>query len=220
MVHQERMIVGISGASGVIYGVRLLEVLRERTNFECDVIMTPTAELTLRLETKYRRSDVKRVAHRLHDHRNLAASISSGSVQTAGMIIAPCSMRTLGAVVNSLNDNLLVRAADVCLKERRPLVLMIRETPLHLGHLRLLVQAAEIGAVILPPVPAFYQRPKTIDDLIMHSIGKALDQFGVDVRAFRRWQAPVRKAARPRRSAPKARLTVASGRREKRGLVG
>ncbi|MFQ5667325.1 MAG: UbiX family flavin prenyltransferase [Candidatus Binatia bacterium] len=183
-----RIIIGLSGASGVIYGVRLLEVLRERTDMECHVVMTRIAELTLRVETRYRTNDIEQLAHRLYDCSNLAAAISSGSFRTAGMIVAPCSVRTLGALVNSIDDNLLVRAADVCLKERRPVVLLVRETPLHLGHLRLMAQAAEMGAVILPPVPAFYHRPKTIDDLVLHTVGKSLDQFGIDVQAFRRWQ--------------------------------
>jgi len=184
----KRLIIGLSGASGVIYGIRLLEILRERTDIECHVVMTHAAKLTLRVETRYRLSDVQRLAHRFYDFRNLAAALSSGSFRTAGMIIAPCSVRTLGALVNSIDNNLLVRAADVCLKERKPVVLLVRETPFHIGHLRLMVRAAEMGAVILPPVPAFYHKPETIDDLVLHTVGKALDQFGIDVKAFRRWQ--------------------------------
>ena len=185
---EKRLIVGISGASGAIYAVRLLQVIRERTDLETHVVVSPTAELTLKLETPYTIKDIEKLAHRIYAYTNVAAAIASGSFLVRGMIIAPCSVRTLGAIANSLGDNLLVRAADVCLKESRRVVLMLRETPLHLGHLRLMVRAAENGAVLLPPVPAFYHQPKSIDDLVMHTVGKALDQFGVDVQAFRRWQ--------------------------------
>lgn len=188
MTGEKRIIIGISGASGVIYGIRLLELLRERTDFETHLVISPTAELALRIETKYQVADLKRLAHRFHDYKNVAAAISSGSFLTTGMIIAPCSVRTLGALVNSIDDNLLVRAADVCLKESRRVILLVRETPLHIGHLRLMVRAAEMGAVLLPPVPAFYHNPTTIEDLVLHTVGKALDQFGIDVQAFRRWQ--------------------------------
>lgn len=185
---EKRIIIGISGASGVIYGIRLLELLRERTDFETHLVISPTAELAIRIETDYHVADIKQLAHRFHNYENVAAAISSGSFLTTGMIIAPCSVRTLGALVNSIDDNLLVRAADVCLKESRRVVLLVRETPLHIGHLRLMVRAAEMGAILLPPVPAFYHNPTTIDDLVLHTVGKALDQFGIDVQAFRRWQ--------------------------------
>ncbi len=188
MAPTNRIIVGISGASGTIYGIRLLQLLRERTDFETHVVVSPSAELAMRIETKFSLEDVKRLAHRFYDYNNVAAAISSGSFLTTGMIVAPCSVRSLGALVNSLGDNLLVRAADVCLKENRRVVLLLRETPLHIGHLRLMVRAAEMGAVLLPPVPAFYHNPTTIDDIVLHTVGKALDQFGIDVKAFRRWQ--------------------------------
>lgn len=184
----KRLIVGISGASGVVYAIRLLQILRERTDFETHVVMSPTAELTLRVETKYSTDEVKQLAHRWYDFDNVAAAISSGSFLTRGMVIIPCSVRSLGALVNSLGNNLLVRAADVCLKEKRRVVLVVRETPLHVGHLRLMVNAAEMGAVVLPPVPAFYHNPNSIDDIVLHTVGKVLDQFGIDVQAFRRWQ--------------------------------
>lgn len=184
----KRIIVGISGASGVIYAIRLLEVLRERTDLETHVVLSPSAEMTLRVETSYRKEDVQRLAHRYYDYGNVAAAIASGSFLTRGMVIAPCSIRSVGALANSLGDNLIVRAADVCLKENRRVVLLVRETPLHVGHLKLLVRVAEMGAVVLPPVPAFYHEPRNIDDIVMHTIGKVLDQFGIDVQAFRRWQ--------------------------------
>lgn len=184
----KRLIVGISGASGVIYAIRLLEVLRERTDLETHVVLSPSAEMTLRVETPYRKEDVQRLAHRFYDYHNVAAAIASGSFLTSGMVIAPCSIRSVGALANSLGDNLIVRAADVCLKENRRVVLLVRETPLHVGHLKLLVRVAEMGAVVLPPVPAFYHEPESVDDIVMHTIGKVLDQFGIDVQAFRRWQ--------------------------------
>jgi flavin prenyltransferase len=188
MEGDKRIIIGISGASGVIYGIRLLQLLRERTDFETNLVISPTAELAVRIETDYEIADTKRLAHRSHNYENVAAAISSGSFLTAGMIIAPCSVRTLGALVNSIDDNLLVRAADICLKESRRVVLLVRETPLHIGHLRLMVRAAEMGAVLLSPVPAFYHNLASIDDIVLHTVGEALDQFHIDVQAFRRWQ--------------------------------
>jgi len=185
---EKRIIVGISGASGAIYAIRLLEVLRERTDLETHVVLSPSAELTLKVETKYTKRDVQELAHRFYDYENVAAAIASGSFLTLGMIVAPCSIRSVGALANSLGDNLLVRAADVCLKESRRVVLVVRETPLHIGHLKLLVRVAEMGAIVLPPVPAFYHQPKELDDIVMHTVGKILDQFNIDVQAFRRWQ--------------------------------
>ncbi|EMH4162638.1 UbiX family flavin prenyltransferase [Pluralibacter gergoviae] len=185
----KRLIVGISGASGAIYGVRLLQVLRDVADVETHLVMSQAARQTLALETDLSLRDVQSLADVVHDARDIAASISSGSFKTAGMVILPCSMKTLSGIVNSYTDGLLTRAADVVLKERRPLVLCVRETPLHLGHLRLMTQAAEIGAIIMPPVPAFYHRPQTIDDVINQTVNRVVDQFDIDLPAdlFRRW---------------------------------
>jgi 4-hydroxy-3-polyprenylbenzoate decarboxylase len=186
----KRLIIGISGASGAIYGVRLLQVLREVSDIETHLVMSQAARQTLSLETDLSLRDVQAFADVVHDARDIAASISSGSFKTMGMVILPCSMKTLSGIVNSYTDGLLTRAADVVLKERRPLVLCVRETPLHLGHLRLMTQAAEIGAVIMPPVPAFYHRPQTIDDIINQTVNRVLDLFNIDLPQdlFTRWQ--------------------------------
>ncbi|EMM5416750.1 UbiX family flavin prenyltransferase [Citrobacter amalonaticus] len=186
----KRLIVGISGASGAIYGVRLLQVLRDVPDVETHLIMSQAARQTLSLETDLSLRDVQALATVTHDARDIAASISSGSFQTAGMVILPCSIKTLSGIVHSYTDGLLTRAADVVLKERRPLVLCVRETPLHLGHLRLMTQAAEIGAVIMPPVPAFYHRPQTLDDVINQTVNRVLDQFDIALPQdlFTRWQ--------------------------------
>ena len=168
----KRLIVGISGASGAIYGVRLLQVLRDVTDIETHLVMSQAARQTLSLETDFSLREVQALADVTHDARDIAASISSGSFQTLGMVILPCSIKTLSGIVHSYTDGLLTRAADVVLKERRPLVLCVRETPLHLGHLRLMTQAAEIGAVIMPPVPAFYHRPQSLDDVINQTVNR------------------------------------------------
>ena len=181
-----RIVVGISGASGAIYGIRILEALKH-AGVETDLVMSDSAKRTIVYETDYSINDVKRLASCVHDNNDVGASIASGSFKHAGMIIAPCSIKTLSAVANCFNTNLLIRAADVTLKERRKLVLMLRETPLHLGHLRLMTQATETGAVLVPPLPAFYHRPKTIDDIINQSVTKVLDQFDLDVDLFGRW---------------------------------
>ena len=170
----KRLIVGISGASGAIYGVRLLQVLRDVTDIETHLLMSQAARQTLSLETDFSLREVQALADVTHDARDIAASISSGSFQTLGMVILPCSIKTLSGIVHSYTDGLLTRAADVVLKERRPLVLCVRETPLHLGHLRLMTQAAEIGAVIMPPVPAFYHRPQSLDDVINQTVNRVL----------------------------------------------
>lgn len=175
----KRLIVGISGASGAIYGVRLLQVLRDVTDIETHLVMSQAARQTLSLETDFSLREVQALADVTHDARDIAASISSGSFQTLGMVILPCSIKTLSGIVHSYTDGLLTRAADVVLKERRPLVLCVRETPLHLGHLRLMTQAAEIGAVIMPPVPAFYHRPQSLDDVINQTVNRVLDQFAI-----------------------------------------
>lgn len=186
----KRLIVGISGASGAIYGVRLLQVLQSVEGIESHLVMSQAARQTLSLETDYSLRDVQALADVVHDARDIAASISSGSFKTAGMVILPCSIKTLSGIVHSYTDSLVTRAADVVLKERRSLVLCVRETPLHLGHLRLMTQAAELGAVIMPPVPAFYHRPESLDDVINQTVNRVLDQFDIDLPEdlFTRWQ--------------------------------
>ena len=183
-----RLIVAITGSSGAIYGVRLLEALRAAPKVEVHLILSKGGKLTAALETGRKARDIEKLAYHVHSVQDLAASIASGSFKTAGMIVAPCSMKTLSGIANSYADNLVVRAADVVLKERRRLVLMPRETPLHLGHCRLLLQAAEIGAIIAPPIPAFYGQPKTMDDLVNHSVGRVLDLFDIESSLVKRWQ--------------------------------
>ena len=181
-----RLIVGISGASGVIYGVRLLQALEELP-VETHLVMTRTAEVALAHETDLKVEDVRRLADVAFRIDDLAAAISSGSYRTIGMIVAPCSMRSLGEIANGITSNLLTRAADVVLKERRRLVLVARETPLHAIHLRNMTALAEMGAIIAPPVPAFYNRPKTLDDIIDHTVGRVLDLFDLDTGKVKRW---------------------------------
>lgn len=183
-----RYIVGISGASGSIYGVRLLEALHQAQSDEIHLVVTPGAKRTIALELGRSLASIESLASFVHGDDDLAAPISSGSFLTAGMVVAPCSIKTAAAIAYSLNDTLLVRAADVCLKERRRLVLLVRETPLHVGHLRTLTQLAEMGAVILPPIPGFYGKPATVDDIVDHSVGKALDALGVAHETYRRWR--------------------------------
>jgi 4-hydroxy-3-polyprenylbenzoate decarboxylase len=175
-----RLVVGMSGASGAIYGIRVLEVLN-RAEVETHLVMSNSARRTVALETDHGVDNVLKLATHVHDVDDVGACISSGSFKHDGMVIAPCSIKTLSAVAMSFNSNLLCRAADVTLKERRKLVLMIRETPLHLGHLRLMTRITETGAVLVPPIPAFSHRPKTLDDLINQLVNKALEQFGMDV---------------------------------------
>ena len=184
---KKRIIVGITGASGVYYGVRLLELLRA-TDLEIHLVVSPTARLTLRYETDRQLSEICGLAHVAYAPQDMAAAISSGSFQTLGMIVAPCSMRSLAEIATSLTTSLLTRAADVVLKERRRLVLVVRETPLHLGHLRAMVAATEIGAIVYPPVPAFYARPATIEQMVDHTLGRVLDLFGLDIGVVRRWK--------------------------------
>src|SRR5947207_6258102 len=181
-----RLIVGISGASGVIYGVRLLQALKPLP-VETHLVMTRTAEVTLAHETKMKVADVRRLADVAYPIGDLAAAISSGSYRTIGMIVAPCSMRSLGEIAHGITSNLLTRAADVVLKERRRLVLLARETPLHAIHLRNMTRLAEMGAIIAPPVPAFYNQPQTLDDVIDHTVGRALDLFDLDTGKVKRW---------------------------------
>ncbi len=185
-----RYIVGITGASGALYGIRTLEALRNVPNATVHLVMSEQARRTLVIETSYSVAAVEALAHHVHDAADVAAPISSGSFKTDGMLVIPCSIKSAAAIAYSFNDNLLVRAADVCLKERRRLVLVVRETPLHLGHLRTLAQLAEIGAVILPPIPGMYAMPKTIDDIVNHTVGKALDALGVPNETFARWRGP------------------------------
>jgi 4-hydroxy-3-polyprenylbenzoate decarboxylase len=185
-----RLIVAITGSSGAIYGVRLLEALRKAKGVEVHLILSKGGKLTVGLETGRSIKSVQALAHVVHSDQDLAASIASGSFRTAGMVVAPCSMKTLSGIVNSYADNLVVRAADVVLKEQRRLVLMPRETPLHAGHCRLLLQAAEMGAVIAPPMPAFYNAPRTLDDAVNHSIGRVLDLFDIDSGLVKRWNGP------------------------------
>jgi flavin prenyltransferase len=186
MSDKKRLIVGISGASGVIYGVKALEVLKA-TGIETHLVMSKSAEITLAYETSIKVADVQALADVVHPIQDIGASISSGSFHTEGMLIAPCSIRSLSEITHGVTSNLLTRAADVVLKERRRLVLMLRETPLHLGHLRSMTAVTEMGAIIMPPVPAFYAKPETIDDLVTQSVGRALDLFGIDLGLFKRW---------------------------------
>ncbi len=189
-----RLVIGISGASGVIFGIRLLERLQGEKEIETHLIMTATAKMNIPIETDWKVKDVEKLANVLHNINDVGASIASGSFKTGGMIVAPCSMKTLSAIVNSYADNLLVRATDVTLKEGRKLVVMPRETPLHTGHCHLLYKAAQMGIHIAPPMPAFYNQPKTIDDLIDHSVGRTLDLFDIDVGLVKRWQGSPRAA--------------------------
>ena len=183
-----KLVVGISGASGAIYGLRILEVLKQ-IGAETHLVMSDSAKRTIAFETGRAIESVKALATHVHDINDIGAGIASGSFRHDGMVIAPCSIKTLSAVANSFSTNLLIRAADVTLKERRRLVLMVRETPLHLGHLRLMTQVAEIGAILVPPMPAFYHLPRTLDDIIDQSVNKVLDQFdlGVELDLFKRW---------------------------------
>lgn len=181
-----RIVLGISGASGAIYGVRTLQVLH-RLGIETHLVLSETAGQTIEFETEHKLDEVLNLAHKVYPVQDVAAAISSGSFKTEGMVIAPCSIKTLSGIANSYNDNLLTRAADVTLKERRKLVLVVRETPLHLGHLRLMTAATEMGAVLLPPMPAFYHKPQSIGEIVDQTVGKILDQFGLEASLFKRW---------------------------------
>jgi 4-hydroxy-3-polyprenylbenzoate decarboxylase len=182
-----RLIVGISGASGTVYGVRLLEMLR-KAEIETHLVMSRSAEMTLAYETDYKPKDVRALAAVNYSVTDIGAAISSGSFPTMGMIVAPCSIRTMSEIASGVTASLLSRAADVVLKEKRRLVLAIRETPLHVGHLRSMMVLAEIGAVIAPIVPAFYNRPRTVDDIVNHTCGRLLDLFGIDIGTVKRWK--------------------------------
>jgi 4-hydroxy-3-polyprenylbenzoate decarboxylase len=182
----KRIVVGISGASGVIYGARLLQVLKD-TDYETHLIISESGKLNFEIETQYKAAEIESMADRVYDHKNMAASLASGSFITEGMVVVPCTIKTLSGIANSYNENLLVRAADVMLKEKRKLVLVVRETPLHKGHLRLMTMAADMGAHILPPVPSFYHQPKSIQDIIDQTIGKIFDYLGIQHDLFKRW---------------------------------
>ena len=192
MTAARRIVVAISGASGAIYGVRALEVLRADPSVEVHAIISKGARATIEYETDRSVADVAKLAHVLYEEGDLAAGPASGTFQTSGMLVAPCSIRTMSAIAHSHTDNLIVRAADVHLKERRPLVLMVRETPLHAGHLKSMHELALYGATILPPVPGFYVLPKTVAEIVDHSVGKALDQLGIAHELFERWSGPKR----------------------------
>jgi 4-hydroxy-3-polyprenylbenzoate decarboxylase len=183
-----KIVVGISGASGSIYGLRLLQKLRARQELEIHLVVSRSGEKTLFLETGKKVSELRELAHYFYAFEDIGARLASGSFRTGGMVIAPCSVHTMSAIASGISSNLLVRAADVSLKERRPLILMVRETPLHLGHLRTMVALSEMGAVLLPPVPAFYTKPETVMDIVDSSVDRALDLLQLPDRDCRRWQ--------------------------------
>jgi 4-hydroxy-3-polyprenylbenzoate decarboxylase len=205
MAARKRLVVGITGASGVVYGIRALEALKGAA-IETHLVMSRSAEMTLGYETELRAADVKALAHVVYAPADVGAAIASGSFATIGMLIAPCSIRSMAEIATGVTSSLLTRAADVTLKERRRLVLMIRESPLHAGHLRTLAQLSDLGAVVLPPVPAFYAKPQTVADIVDHSVGRALDFFGIDLGLVKRW------GEEPARDAPPAKVVPASRR--------
>ncbi len=186
-----RLIIGISGASAPIFGIRALQLLKHVPDVQTHLVHSATAVRTIQLETSLTLEDVYALADVVYPPDDMAASISSGSFETMGMLVAPCSINTLSNIAASMTKDLLTRAADVTLKERRRLVLMVRETPLHLGHLRRMIEVTEMGAVIAPPIPSFYHGPQTVDDLVDHSVGRALDLFGIDLPSMKRWETPI-----------------------------
>lgn len=187
----KRLIVGMSGSSAVIYGIRLLEKLAKREDVEVHLVISQAAKMTIGIETDYTADQVEALADEVHSCKNIGASIASGSFKTAGMVVVPCSMKTLSAIANSYADNLIVRAADVVLKERRRLVIVPRETPLHTGHCELMLKVSQIGAILCPPAPAFYTKPKTVDDIIDHSVARILDLFDIEDADTERWEGNV-----------------------------
>jgi len=195
-VPPRRMVVGVSGASGVVYGVRLLQLLRQ-LEIETHLVMSRSAQVTLAHESDYNVADVRAMASVAYTNADIGAAISSGSFPVMGMIVAPCSIKTLSEIATGITSALLPRAADVMLKERRRLVLMVRETPLHLGHIRSMGAVTEAGAIVYPPVPAFYAQPKSLDDMVDHTLGRVLDLFGIDVGTVRRWSGEKRRPGRP-----------------------
>lgn len=186
-----RLIVGISGSSGVIYGIRLLQLLAQREDIETHLVITNAGKLTIGMETEWTVDAVEALADVVHNNKNIASAIASGSFKTAGMVVAPCSVKTLSGIANSYDDNLLIRAADVVLKERRRLVLLPRETPLHSGHLEMMHRVSQMGGVIFQPTPAFYLQPQTIDDIIDQTVHRVLDLFDIDIPGAQRWQGSV-----------------------------
>jgi len=187
----KRLVIGMSGSSGVIYGIRMLEVLAKNPEVETHLILSQAAKMNIGIETEWSVADVEALADEVHNNKNIGASIASGSYKTAGMIVVPCSMKTLSGIANSYAENLIIRAADVMLKERRQLVIVPRESPLHTGHCELMLKASQIGAVICPPSPAFYTSPKTVDDIINHSVARVLDLFDIESDSLQRWQGNV-----------------------------
>ena len=188
-----RLIIGMSGASGVIYGIRLLEVLSRVEQVETHLVLSDSAKLNIAIETDRSAKEIQALADEVYSNRDIAARLASGSFKTDGMIVAPCAVKTLSAIANSYADSLLVRAADVVLKERRRLVLVPRETPLHTGHCELLLKASQMGAILAPPMPAHYTNPQTVDDLVDHHVGRLLDLFDLDSGLVQRWQGPASK---------------------------
>lgn len=191
-----RLVVGISGASGSIYGIRLLEILRTTTDIELHLVISAAGKRTLVEETDYSVADIEALAHYRYDVKDIGATLASGSFRTSGMVIAPCSIKTAAAVAACYADTLMARAADVTLKEGRPLLMLVRETPLHLGHLRVLTSLAEMGAVVLPPMPAFYNRPKGLDDIINHTVARVLDRLQLPQSLVGEWQGTSPRGAR------------------------
>jgi 4-hydroxy-3-polyprenylbenzoate decarboxylase len=181
------LIIGITGSTGAIYGIRMLEVLSSMSDIETHLVISEAGETTIRYETDKNLTDVRKLARYSYDIRDVAAQISSGSFKRDGMIVVPCTIKTASAIANSYNENLLIRSADVTLKERKKLLLMVRETPLHLGHLRMMEKLTEMGAVIMPPVPTFYTRPRTIEEIVDHMVGRMLDIFNIEHSLFHRW---------------------------------
>ena len=183
---KKRLIVAITGASGTIYGIRILEALKN-LSIESHLVMSDSAKLTMSAETDYKPSQIEELADVVHSAKNVGASIASGSFKSMGMVIAPCSIRTLSEIASGVTSSLVSRAADVVLKERRRLVLLVRETPLHAGHLRSMIQVTECGAIVMPPVPAFYAKPQSLNDMVNHTVGRCLDLFDLDSKLVARW---------------------------------
>ena len=186
--NKKRLIIALTGASGAIYGIRALQALQAADDIETHLVISPSAQYTIAEETDMAVDDIKALAYQVHNFKDIGASLSSGSYQTLGMLIAPCSVKTLSGIANCYDDNLIVRAADVCLKERRTVVALLRETPFHLGHIKIMEQATLNGAIVMPPVPAFYHRPTTIDGIVNQTVGRALDLFDLDVNLVERWK--------------------------------
>lgn len=192
---RKRIIIAITGASGVIYGVRALQLLHRMRSYETHLVLSPAAIRTMIEETDHTPDEIRTLADVVHSHKDIGASIASGSFKSEGILVAPCSVKTLSGIAHCYSDDLIVRAADVCMKERRRVVLLFRETPLHAGHIALLQQATQNGAIVMPPVPGFYARPRTVDDIVNQTVGRALDLFDIDVGVVRRWTEEEKAAA-------------------------